>query len=143
MKAMEPQDATTDSDNATEQNTPRAGGRWARRVGLITVGTVLLSQPASAQSVICQDTSGTLPGLIEGAILLIVGVGIMTAVVVYFADTLLQMLAIDPPARQQIKEHKRTVYKSTALLVVAGPLLAVMGPTLGLPFAECVDLIPF
>jgi undecaprenyl pyrophosphate phosphatase UppP len=104
---------------------------------------VLFSQPASAQSVICQDTSGTLPGLIEGAILLIVGVGVMTAVVVYFADTLLQMLTIDPPDRGLIKTHKRTVYKSTALLVIAGPLLTVMGPTLGLPFAECVDLIPF
>ena len=140
---MQRQDPTSDGGNARERDESQTGHRWTRRVGLVTIGTVLLSQPASAQSVICQDPSGTLPGLIEGAILLIVGVGIMTAVVVYFADTLLQMLAIEPPDRDQIRAHKRTVYKSTALLVVAGPLLAVMGPTLGLPFAQCVDLIPF
>jgi hypothetical protein len=140
---MQTHDPTTDSGNATESDDTNTGHRWLRRVGLVTTGTVLLSQPAAAQSVVCQDTSGTLPGLIEGAILLIVGVGIMAAVVVYFADTLMEMLSFGMERRQQIKEHKRTVYKSAALLVVGGPLLAVMGPTLGLPFAECVDLIPF
>jgi hypothetical protein len=140
---MQTHDPTTDSGNATESDETHTGHRWMRRLGLLAVGTVLFSQPAAAQSVICEDTSGTLPGLIEGALLLIVGVGIMAAVVVYFADTLMEMLAFGMDRRQQIKEHKRTVYRSAALLVVGGPLLAVMGPTLGLPFAECVDLIPF
>ncbi|MFC5367165.1 hypothetical protein [Salinirubrum litoreum] len=140
---MQPQDPTTDSGNATEQNERTTGHRWVRGVGLLAIGSVLFSQPAAAQSVICQDTSGTLPGLVEGAILLIVGVGIMAAVVMYFADTLMQMLVITGPRRESVDAHKRTVYRSAAMLVVAGPLLAVMGPTLGLPFADCVDLIPF
>jgi hypothetical protein len=140
---MQTHDPTTDSGNASVPDETHTGRRWTRRLGLTTAGIVLFSQPASAQSVVCQDTSGTLPGLIEGAILLIVGVGIMAAVVVYFADTLMEMLAFGMERRQQIKQHKRTVYRSAALLVVGGPLLAVMGPTLGLPFAECVDLIPF
>jgi hypothetical protein len=140
---MQDHDATTDSGNATEHDDAGNGPRWIRRVGLGAVGAVLLSQPAAAQSVVCQDASNTLPGLIEGALILIVGVGLMAAVVVYFADTLMEMLAFGMERRQQIKQHKRTVYRSAALLVVGGPLLAVMGPTLGLPFAECVDLIPF
>jgi hypothetical protein len=140
---MQTHDPTTDSGNASDCDDTHSGHRRLRRVGVVTLGTALASQPAAAQSVVCQDASDTLPGLIEGALLLIVGVGLMAAVVVYFADTLMEMLAFGMERRQQIKQHKRTVYKSAALLVVGGPLLAVMGPTLGLPFAECVDLIPF
>lgn len=131
------------SRNTSERPEIRTGYHWTRRIGLFMIGPALFSQPVVAQGLVCRDSSGLLPGLIEGVILFIVGVGIMIGVVLYFAGTLLEKLSIPTPRRRQVKAYKRTVYKRTALLVVAGPLLAVVGLLLGLPFPACVDLIPF
>lgn len=141
--AMNLQALTSGCDNPTEADQIRSVNNWIRQIIFLTIGSALLSQPVVAQGLVCQDSSGLLPGLIERVILFIIGVGIMIGVVLYFAGTLLEKLSIEVPRRRQVNAHKRTVYKRTALLVVAGPLLAVMGLLLGSPFPACVDLLPF
>lgn len=75
--------------------------------------------------------------------MLLVCVGISIAVTVYLATTLLGMVDIGPVGRQQVDQHKRAAYRSAALLIIGGPLLAVVGRLFKIPSTGCIDLIPF
>lgn len=137
------QDVPAEGGTAADRDAIHGGYRLARRVGILTTGSAVLSQPVTAQRAICQEALSIPPGLIEGAIVLLVGVGISIAVIVYLATGLLGMVEIGPVGRQQVDQHKRVAYRSAALLIIGGPLLVVVGRLLELPSTECIDLIPF
>lgn len=123
------------------------------RVGMFVflVGTVLLAQPALAQqeddggaaNPICQDSSGTLASMIEGFVQITTALGVMGLLVVWQADSLMEMFALSRETRMAIKQHKWTATKSATVVVILGPLFIVAGSAMGLPIAECVNLIPF
>jgi hypothetical protein len=130
-----------------------AGNRsWLGRLGRgLLVTTLLLTlfaaQPALAQdsatNPVCQDDSGTLANMIEGVIRLTTGLGVMGLLVVWQSDSLMEIFTFSPEQRTFFKQHKRRALKSTATLVLLGPSFALAGSTMGLPIAQCVDLIPF
>nr|WP_284032494.1 hypothetical protein [Halobaculum sp. DT31] len=107
----------------------------------------LLSTPAVAQDAtsnpVCTDDSGTLGNMIEGFVQITTGLGIMGLLVVWQADALMEMFTLGREQKARIKEHKRGAVRSAVTLVVLGPLFTVGGAAMGLPIAECVDLIPF
>jgi len=109
--------------------------------------TLVAAQPALAQddttNPVCQDDSGTLADMIEGFIQLTTGLGVMGLLVVWQSDSLVEIFTLSPEQRTFFKQHKRRALKSTATLVFLGPLFAIAGSTMGLPIAQCVDLIPF
>nr|WP_276258962.1 hypothetical protein [Haloglomus sp. DT116] len=108
-------------------------------------------QPAAAQdnsgsgatNPICQDSSDTLAQMIEGFIQITTAIGLMGLLVVWQADSLMEMFTLSREQKAKIKEHKRGAMRSAGVLVVLGPLFSVAGSTMGLPIAQCVDLIPF
>lgn len=116
---------------------------------LLTLATAV-AQPAAAQSSdssaanpICQDSSETLAQMIEGFVQITTAIGLMGLLVVWQADSLLEMFTMGHEKQAKIKEHKRGAMRSAGVLVVLGPLFTVAGSTMGLPIAQCVDLIPF
>lgn len=134
------------------------GGRSARAVrfaGVTVLGLCLFGLlavgPAAAQdgstdgasNPVCQDDSRTLANMIEGFLQLTVALGVMGLLVVFQADTLMEMLAFDRDQKVRIKQHKRAALRSAVVLVILGPLFTVAASLMGLPIAECVDLIPF
>jgi hypothetical protein len=98
---------------------------------------------SSATNPICQDSSNTLSDMIEGFVQITTGFGLMGLLVVWQADSLMEMVTLSREQKAKIKQHKRGAMRSAAVLVVLGPLFTVAGPTMGLPIAQCVDLIPF
>lgn len=108
-------------------------------------------QPAAAQdnsgsgatNPICQDSSDTLAQMIEGFVQITTAIGLMGLLVVWQADSLMEMFTLSREQKAKIKEHKRGAMRSAAVLVVLGPLFSVAGSTMGLPIAQCVDLITF
>jgi uncharacterized membrane protein len=140
---MQSQDVPADGATVADRDATHRGYRVVRRVGILTIGSAVLSQPVTAQSAICQEALSLPPRLIEGAIVLLVCVGISIAVTVYLATTLLGMVDIGPVGRQQVDQHKRAAYRSAALLIIGGPLLAVVGRLFKIPSTGCIDLIPF
>lgn len=134
--------------------TPKISG-WAESVNLtrvlrtVLVVTILfglfMAQPAAAQASnpVCQDESGTLTNMIEGFTQLTVALGIIGVVVVWQADELAEMFTLNHEQKKRLKAHKKSALKSAVVLVVIGPLFTIAGSTMGLPIAQCVDLIPF
>jgi hypothetical protein len=126
---------------------------WFGRIGRAAViATVLLTlvaaQPAVAQdggatNPVCQDDSGTLANMIEGFVQLTTGLGVMGLLVVWQSDSLMEIFTLNREQKASIKQHKRTALKSTATLVLLGPLFTLAGSGMGLPIADCVNLIPF
>lgn len=111
-------------------------------VGLLLA--VVAVDPAIAQSgtnVICQTSK--LPAMIEGLFQLTTGAGIVGLVLVWQFDALIELFTLNPKQKKAIKEHKRSALKSTATLVVLGPLYSVAGTMMGLPMADCVNLAPW
>lgn len=53
------------------------------------------------------------------------------------------MFTVNPEQKKGLKQHKRTALKSAVILLVLGPLYTVAGSTMGLPLADCVDLVPW
>ena len=111
----------------------------------IAVLSVIAVEPALAQqtsqSAVC--SADNLPEMIEGFFQLTTGLGIVGLAVVWQADSLIEMFTLDPEQKKGLKRHKRSAMKSAVVLVILGPLYTVAGAIMGLPLAQCVDLVPW
>ncbi|WP_276302744.1 hypothetical protein [Halorussus lipolyticus] len=114
-------------------------------LSLIVVEPALAQQTTqdavTSQSAVC--SADNLPGMIEGFFQLTTGLGIVGLAVVWQADSLIEMFTLNPEQKKALKRHKRSAMKSTIVLVVLGPLYTVAGSMMGLPLAQCVDLVPW
>jgi hypothetical protein len=81
--------------------------------------------------------------MIEGFVQLTTGLGVMGLLVVWQADSLVEMFTVGQEQQRSLKRHKRSALKSAVVLVALGPLFTVMGSMMELPVADCVDVIPF
>ena len=108
-------------------------------LSLVAVDPVLAQQ--TSQSAVC--SADNLSGMIEGFFQLTTGLGIVGLAVVWQADSLIEMFTLNPEQKKGLKRHKRSAMKSTVVLVILGPLYTVAGSMMGLPLAECVDLVPW
>ena len=117
--------------------------RRCRQV-FLTLGllTVLAVEPVVAQgNAVCN--ADNLPGIIEGFFQLTTALGILGLAIVWQADSLIELFTPDPEQKKRLKLHKRSAMKSAVILIVLGPLYTVAGSVMGLPLAECVDLVPW
>jgi hypothetical protein len=105
--------------------------------------TILAIDPALAQNPVCQESSETLANMIEGFVQVTTGLGVMGLLVVWQADSLMEMFTMTQDRQMAFKRHKRNALKSATVLVLLGPLFTVMGSMMDLPIAQCVDLTPF
>jgi len=136
------------SDTDSPQEKPKTTARST--VGLkfpLTIAALFLIavEPALAQqtsqSAVC--SADNLPGMIEGFFQLTTGLGIVGLAVVWQADSLIEMFTLNPDQKKGLKRHKRSAMKSAVVLVILGPLYTVAGSMMGLPLAQCVDLVPW
>ncbi|WP_235681737.1 hypothetical protein [Halorubrum salinarum] len=115
---------------------------WRRVVLPCLVLSVLAVEPVAAQeSAVCE--AERLPEMISGFFQFTTAIGLMGLVVVWQADSLIELFTLRPEQREGLKRHKRTALRSTVILVVLGPLYTVAGSVMNLPLAECVDLTPW
>ncbi|WP_430540858.1 hypothetical protein [Natrialbaceae archaeon AArc-T1-2] len=110
-------------------------------VVLALLGLVAMKPVAAQDDVVCEAEQ--LPGMISGFFQITTALGIIGLVVVWQADSLAEMFTVNPEQKKGLKQHKRTALKSAVILLVLGPLYTVAGSTMGLPLAECVDLVPW
>jgi hypothetical protein len=122
---------------------PPTIGRITRQgaVGLLLLSAVAVEPAAAQTNAVC--TADNLPGMIEGFFQLTTAVGIVGLAVVWQADSLIGMFTLNPEQKEGLKRHKRSAMKSAVVLVVLGPLYTVAGSVMGLPLAQCVDLVPW
>jgi len=124
------------SPNGLRQRVVRSGFASFLILSLVAVDPVL-----AQDSVVC-DAEG-LPDMISGFFQITTALGIMGLVVVWQADSLVEMFTMNIEQKKSLKQHKRTAMKSAVILVILGPLYTVAGSAMGLPLAECVDLVPW
>lgn len=125
-----------------------ADHRRAARTGVmlgsaVVALTLVAVEPALAQNPVCAEESDTLVNMIEGFVQLTTGLGVMGLLVVWQADSLMEMFTLGQEQQRALKRHKRSALKSAVVLVTLGPLFTVMGSSMDLPVADCVDVIPF
>jgi hypothetical protein len=138
-----PQDQTPSNlEHSTETQSPLTG-KIPRQAALTVVLLSLFAvQPVAAQSnAVC--SADNLPGMIEGFFQLTTALGIVGLAIVWQADSLIEMFTLNPEQKKGLKRHKRSAMKSAVVLVVLGPLYTVAGSMMGLPLAQCVDLVPW
>ncbi|ELZ28640.1 hypothetical protein C474_14129 [Halogeometricum pallidum JCM 14848] len=122
------QDSTTSetSKNRTDNQSTVVSKVPRQAVLTVALLTLFAVQPAAAQtSAVC--SADNLPSMIEGFFQLTTGLGIVGPV----------------SYTHLLKRHKRSAMKSAVVLVVLGPLYTVAGSMMGLPLAQCVDLVPW
>jgi hypothetical protein len=137
-----PTDPPESSDSRSMDNSPRSR-RLPRRAGLtlLLLGLVAVEPVAAQQSAVC--SADNLPSMIEGFFQLTTALGIIGLVVVWQADSLIDMFTINPDQKKGLKRHKQSAMKSAVILVTLGPLYTVAGSVMGLPLAQCVNLAPW
>ncbi len=136
--------------NSTNENTDSTVHRYRRIVSVgsrpIVLAAIILGiiavDPVAAQTDAICDAQG-LPEMVSGFFQLTTGLGLLGLVVVWQADSFIEMFTVGPQQREALKRHKQTALKSAVILVVLGPLYTVAGSTMGLPLAECIDLTPW
>jgi len=140
---MSAENASTDPVEHRTASQPAVLGRLSRQSVLTVVLLSLVAvHPAAAQSsAVCG--ADKLPSMIEGFFQLTTGLGIVGLAVVWQADSLIEMFTINPEQKKGLKRHKRSAMKSAVVLVILGPLYTVAGSIMGLPLAQCVDLVPW
>jgi uncharacterized membrane protein len=109
----------------------------------VTAVSILAVDPAFAQNPVCAEESDTLVNMIEGFVQVTTGLGVMGLLVVWQADSLMEMFTMGQEQQAAFKRHKRKALKSATVLVLLGPIFTVMGSSMDLPVAQCVDLTPF
>lgn len=119
--------------------------RTATYVGGITFALALIAvDPVLAQeNPICAEQSETLVDMIEGFVQLTTGLGVMGLLIVWQGDSLMEMFTMNQEQQAGFKQHKRKALKSATVLVLLGPLFTLLGSSMELPIADCVDLTPF
>jgi len=126
----------TDTESSLTSKVPRQAALTAVFLSLFVV------QPVAAQSnAVC--SADNLPSMIEGFFQLTTALGIVGLAIVWQADSLIEMFTLNPEQKKGLKRHKRSAMKSAVVLVVLGPLYTVAGSMMGLPLAQCVDLVPW
>ncbi|MDB2239181.1 hypothetical protein [Halorubrum ezzemoulense] len=132
----------SDSEQSAE-NRSLLNKSIARQAGLTIVFLSLVAvEPVAAQdNAVC--SADNLPSMIEGFFQLTTALGIVGLAIVWQADSLIEMFTLNPEQKKGLKRHKRSAMKSAVVLVVLGPLYTVAGSIMGLPLAECVDLVPW
>jgi hypothetical protein len=141
---MASESSPPDSEDRTDHNHTSPVTRRILRQTALTTGllTLVAVEPVAAQSnAVC--SADNLPSMIEGFFQLTTALGIVGLVIVWQADSLIQMFTINPEQKKGLKRHKRSAMKSAVILVVLGPLYTVAGSMMNLPLAECVDLVPW
>lgn len=118
----------------------RAACRRVVLSGLI-LAVVAVDPVAAQESAVCE--AERLPEMISGFFQLTTAIGLMGLVVVWQADSLIELFTMRREQREGLKRHKRTALRSTVILLVLGPLYTVAGSVMNLPLAECVDLVPW
>ncbi|WP_254810737.1 hypothetical protein [Natronosalvus amylolyticus] len=136
MTARDPPTDEQQNSIALRQRVVRGGLASFLVLSLVAVDPVL-----AQDSVVC-DAEG-LPDMISGFFQITTALGIMGLVVVWQADSLVEMFTMNIEQKKSLKQHKRTAMKSAVILVILGPLYTVAGSAMGLPLAECVDLVPW
>ena len=130
---------------STTDEPPDARARGPLPVRLATsllLLLVLAVDPVAAQDgAVCE--AERLPEMISGFFQLTTAIGLMGLVVVWQADSLMEMFTLRPEQREGLKQHKMSALKSAVILLVLGPLYTVAGSMMNLPLAECVDLVPW
>ena len=135
-----------ESDSTSKQETPKSPTRLGLKL-FFTISALLIAtvEPALAQetsqSAVC--SADNLPEMIEGFFQLTTALGIVGLAVVWQADSLIEMFTLNPDQKKGLKRHKRSAMKSAVVLVILGPLYTVAGSMMGLPLAQCVDLVPW
>ena len=135
----------TSSDSSTiGRSSPTDFRQRVLRSGLVSflVLSLVAVDPVLAQDSVVCDAEG-LPDMISGFFQITTALGIMGLVVVWQADSLVEMFTMNIEQKKSLKQHKRTAMKSAVILVILGPLYTVAGSAMGLPLAECVDLVPW
>lgn len=138
------QDSTpSETSESRTGSQPTAVSKISRQAVLtVALLSLFAVQPVAAQdSAVC--SADNLPSMIEGFFQLTTGLGIVGLAVVWQADSLIEMFTLNPEQKKGLKRHKRSAMKSTVVLVVLGPLYTVAGSMMGLPLAQCVDLVPW
>ena len=126
----------TDTESSLTGKIPRQAALTVVLLSLFAV------QPVAAQSnAVC--SADNLPSMIEGFFQLTTALGIVGLAIVWQADSLIEMFTLNPEQKKGLKRHKRSAMKSAVVLVVLGPLYTVAGSMMGLPLAQCVDLVPW
>lgn len=132
---------TTDLD----QDAPKIKRIFCRHIHSLTVGflfVVTAIEPVAAQeSVVCQAEK--LPGMLEGFFRASTGIGVIGVVAIWQLNSAAEIFGMTPEQKKPLKQHKRAALKSGVMLAVLGPLYSVIGPMMGLPLAQCVDLAPW
>lgn len=113
------------------------------RIGIIGIFLLTFAvDPALAQGgAVC--SADKLPSMIEGFFQITTGIGIVGLAIVWQADSLIDMFTLNPEQKKALKRHKRSAMKSAVILLVLGPLYTVAGSIMGLPLADCVNLVPW
>jgi hypothetical protein len=137
-------DSTSSETAPSRTVTPSIIAKPRTRQLLLTavLVSILAVQPVAAQSgAVCN--ADKLPAMIEGFFQLTTGLGIVGLAIVWQADSLIQMFTLNPEQKKELVRHKRSAMKSAVVLVVLGPLYTVAGSLMGLPLADCVNLVPW
>lgn len=142
---MPSQDTRAD---APHESTESRFGTWLSLfaislVGLsiVAVDPVVAQETAEKTGIVCQADG--LSTMISGFFQLTTGIGVIGLVVIWQGNSLMEMFSFGLEAREKIKRHKRSAFKSATMLLVLGPLYTVGGSMMGLPLASCVDLAPW
>ncbi|MFC6614913.1 hypothetical protein ACFQAS_08085 [Halopenitus salinus] len=137
---------TDDESDSTTESPHEHASPWSSIGRQVLMVSVLLSivavQPVAAQeTAVCN--AERLPDMIEGFFQLTTGLGIIGLAIVWQADALIEMFTLDADHKKRLERHKRSAIKSVVVLLALGPLYTVAGSMMGLPLAECVNLVPW
>lgn len=136
----------TDSTDPTNGSNSNERHRFKSRIGVAAILALLLvavdpALAADSTNAICSTEK--LPNAIEGFFELTTAFGFVGVIVVWQGSSLLEMFTLSPEQKKELRYRKRDAFRSMVVIFALGPVYTIAGPRMGLPLANCIDLVPW
>lgn len=137
-------------DGPTASGDPAGGAATRRHPRWVPVGALAIvalsvvpatalaaAEPVVLQSELCNTN---IPTYLTGFLQITTVLGLVGAIAVWQADTLAEVLTMNPAQKRNLRSHKRSAAKAAVTLLLIGPVSWALVQAMGLPMASCFDL---
>lgn len=107
-------------------------------------------QSSGSSSIVCDGNpdngdSGAdkIHDMIEGAIRLMTGLGVVGFIAAYQANRLVDILPLRPDQQKKLKQQRRKMMGAAGSVLMIGPMYEIGAQAMNLPIPQCITLIPW
>ncbi|MDT3437790.1 hypothetical protein [Haloarcula sp. 1CSR25-25] len=133
-----------DGQDSTEPLISRTDYMLLKAMAVVGVATLFMGTAAAQSDPICgEGQASVISSTINTIIQLATYGGIIGTALTFFGTSAIESAPVGDERREKMKSVRKKSFSASTKLVFGGPLLYIIITQSGLPWGECITLVPF